>query len=326
MERRVILISFLLLSCGFSPKKKAFGILLDGAKDKSVVIQVNAAKGLKQIDHAQGSRIFNDMLQGDDKNGIVLALAALYDLGEDKFSSTVAKLTRHSDQLIRTEAFKVISLIADERCREILMRGLNDNVAKIRKFSYSGLKKFGAREELYNGLRDSNPSVKVAAAEALSSIGEEGMVDFIINVLKRCDVNTRKQGIISLGLIGDTSAIPFVKAALDDTLWEIKVAAVEALLILDNRDGVTLLKEGIESDDPFTREEVVGILKKHRISEGVDILEKALKDDYVNVSVMAIDALAEYERQENRQIFQEMMDAPNRLVQIAAAAAYLRSD
>ncbi len=326
MERRVILIFFLFLSCGFSPRKKAFGILLEGTKNESIVVQVSAAKGLRQIGHAQGEKILNRILQGDDNNGIVLALAALHDLGENEFSSTVAKLTQHSDQLIRTEAFKVISSIDDERCREILMRGTDDKIVKIRKFSYSGLQKFRATEELLNGLRDDDPLIRIIAAEALGSIGEKGLTDFIRNELKRCSTNTRKQGIISLAVIGDTSAIVIVEEALADTLRELKLAAAEALLILNNKDGVVLLQEGIESDDPFTREEVVQILKRHQIAEGVDILKKALKDEYTNISVLAIDALAEYKMQENEQIFQEMMDAPNRLVQIAAATAYLRNN
>jgi HEAT repeat protein len=56
------------------------------------------------------------------------------------------------------------------------------------------------------------------------------------------------------------------------------------------------------------------------------LLKEAVKDEYINVSIVAIEALAKYKAKEHQTLFAEMMDAPNPLVKIAAATAYLQSE
>lgn len=331
MKKQIIFLTFILilLSCDLPPKQKAISVLQEGIKDESAVIRVSAAKGLKQIRDTEGVKTFYEILQGGDKNGIAAALTTLYDLGENTYSPLIAKFTEHSDPLIQTEAYKIISIIDDERCRDILIRGTGNKIAKIRKVSYLGLEKFKEKRVIMNGLRDVDPLVRIAAAKVLGNMGKEGMENFIRKQMGTVTIEIWRQGFIALAEMGDTSAIPYIRDSLANAAevpMELRLGAAEALLILNNKEGIDVLKEGLSSNNPFIRVKTVQILKKHRVPEGPQLLEEAVQDEYINVSIVAIEALAKYRNKKNQNLFQKLMDAPNPLVKIAAASAYLQNE
>ncbi len=314
----------LVLACGMSPKQKAIEILQQGINDESIIVRVNAAKGLRQMGEEQGVEILYEIIRSEDEKGSAAALSALYDLGKNTYHPVIVNLAGHSDPLLRNKAYELISLMDDTRCREVLVNGTDDKIAKIRRVSYVGLEKFEEKDVITNGLRDIDPLVRIAAAKALGRLGEDGMENFIRNELKITDSEIRKHGVIALAEIGDTSAIPVIKEYLYTEPWKVRLAAVEALLILGNQDGVDALKDGLHADDPFAREGSVHILKKFRLPEGSQLLQEAIRDEYTNVSVAAIEALAQYRIREYQTLFAEKMDVSNPLVKIAAATAYLQ--
>lgn len=314
----------LFLSCGLPPKQQAQKILQDGIRDESVIIRVNAAKGLKKIEDVQGTKILYEILRGEDKNGVVAVLAALYDLKESHYAPVILELGGKQDALTRAEAYRLISIMEDPKCKDILIKGTQDKVAKIRRFSYLGLEKFNAKQIIRDGLHDVDILVKIAAAKALGRLGEKDMENFVRRQLEIVNLEIWRHGIIALAEMGDTSAIDFIKESLDDAPWELRLAAAEALLIFNSKEGVGVIREGLETGGPFVRVKVVQILSKYRISEGQELLEKATQDEYINVSVVAIEALAKYRQKTSRGLFIELMNAPNPLVKIAAAAAFLQ--
>lgn len=324
MKKLALLSLILLLSCGLLPKQQAQKILQDGINDESVIIRVNAAKGLKKIGDVQGTKMLYETLRGEDKNGVVAALTALYALRESRYAPVILELSRKQDPLTRAEAYRLISIMEDPRCKDILIKGTQDRVAKIRRFSYLGLEKFKEKQLIRSGLHDIDVLVKIAAAKVLGRLGEKDMENFVRRQMERVNLEIWKHGIIALAEMGDTSAVDFIKESLSDAPWELRLAAAEALLIMNNKEGVEVIKQGLETGGPFVRVKVVQILSRHRISEGQELLEKATQDEYINVSIVAIETLAKYRQKASRKLFQELMNAPNPLVKIAAAAAYLQ--
>jgi HEAT repeat protein len=315
-----------LISCALPPHQKAVDILLKGIADESVIIQVSAAKGLVLIGDDRGIQVFHQTLESEDQDAVVASLSALSDVQEQTVLPIVLTLAESRDALIRTEAYQYIARIDSEICRKILIEGITDSVARIRAISYRGLEKFKEKEAMYMGLRDVNPLVRIAAARALENLGERGMEDFIMEQVQTINSEVFRVGVIAVAEIGDTSLIPILRRCLEDMPWEFKIAAAEALLILNDNSGVSILKEGLKSHDPFIRIATLDIFERHDIPDALSVLKDAVHDEYVNVSVGAIDVLATYHAQECKKIFEEMMDAPNPLVKIAAAAAYVRSE
>jgi len=315
----------LFLACGVPPMEKAHLILRNGVNDESAIIRINAAKGYALIKESEGVKILYEELKKDDKNGIVAALSALYDLGETRFSPVIGHLAVHSDPLIRAEAYVVLSRMNAPECHDILIKGINDKVAKIRKYSYIGLEHFENAKALRNGLQDSDPLVKIAAARALGKLGDERASNVIRGIMQTINTEIWQDGILALADIDDTSAISFIREQLVDTPWEIRLAAAEALIEMGQSNVIEVLKQAGLSSNPFVRVAVVAILKRHKISEAKGILLTAAEDDYINVSIVAIEALSLHWPKENTELYIEMLDAPNPLVKIAAATAYLRS-
>ncbi len=313
------------VACGVAPKQKAIEILEKGINDESIIVRVHAAKALRQTGEERGIELLYEINRSGDQTGCAAALRALHDLDEGTYSPEILSYALESDQVIRIEAYKLIASMEDERCRDVLIRGTNDKIAKIRRISYLGLEKFREYDVLRGGLRDIDPLVRIAAAQALGLMGEQDMKDYVHSEMTGAENDVWSHGAIALAEMGDTSVIADVRSRLYAAPWEVRLAAVEALLIMNIHDGLLVLQQALRSDDPFAREYAVNILKKYNISETPQLLKDVVRDEYTNVSVAAIEALAQYGSEEQR-LFEEMMNVPNPLVQIAAAAAYLQGE
>jgi HEAT repeat protein len=315
-----------LTSCAPSSHQKALDILQSGIADESVIIQVSAAKGLVLTGDNRGREVLYQILESDSRDGVVASLGALSEVHEQTVLPIILTLLESKDALIRTEAYQYIAGIDSEICHELLIEGITDSVARIRAISYRGLEKFKEKEILYMGLRDVDPQVRIAAAKALENLGEEGMEDFIMEQVQTIDSEVFRAGVIATAESGDTSLIPIFKKCLEDMPWEFKIAAAEALLILNDTSGLNIVEDGLKSHDPFIRIAALHVFKKHHVPDALSLLKDTVHDEYVSVSVGAIEVLAAYHAQECREIFEERMAVPNPLIKIAAATAYLRSE
>ncbi len=330
MMKRISIIALLLFSmCGMPPHQKAVSILQEAIKDESAVIRVSAAKGYAEMGDPQGMQVLYEVLRSDDKNGIAAALAALYDLADDTYSPVIADLTEHEDPLIRSEAYKVMSLAEDEKAHSILIAGTMNRIAKIRRYSYEGLVKFKDEKTLVRGLSDPDPIVRITAAWALGRIGKKDMDNFIRKEMQIQNIDIWRESLTALAEIGDTSIISFIKDSLvteADLPVEIRLGAAEALLVFEDPQGQDMLEQGLTSGDPFTRVQVVRILKARMVDEAAELLERAVEDEYINVSVVAVEALAAHDASAHRDVFIKAMNAPNPMLRITGAAAYLMGE
>ncbi|MEO0096455.1 MAG: HEAT repeat domain-containing protein [candidate division WOR-3 bacterium] len=326
--RDIILLVFVyLISCGMPPKDKALSILRDGIKDKSEVIQVNAAKVMIEIGDKQGYEVIYNILQNGSNDAKVSALGALYSLKERVYSPVIAKLCTDSEPLVRTEAYHLISLSTDTGYYKILVQGTKDRIARVRRYAYQGLANFKDIQNINQGLRDIDPLVRISAARSIGLSGRPEAKDFIKKEMdpKNPNVEIWAQAVLALGELKDTSSIQYIKDLLTDTPWDLKIAAAEALLMLKDDSGVDVLKSGLQSPDPFVRVKVVEIMERYPLPEFYDLLKEACRDEYINVSIGAINALLKYQKKENLKLFENLLKAPNPLVRIASAGAYLRS-
>jgi HEAT repeat protein len=326
MKRRFIFsvcIACVVLSCGVPVREKALRILEQGIEDESVIIRAHAGHGLNMIGNDQGVAVLTDILGSDDTDGIVAALDLLSDTQDKRLLNLVMRHADDEDPLIRAEAYRVIGLFDTEEAQRTLTRGIEDKIAKIRRISYRGIEKFKNKELIRKGLNDVDPVVRINAARFLAQTGETGMIDVIKAELKKAQPQVWNYGIVALAEAGDTSAISFGRALLREAPWELKIAAAEALLALDQDDGVEALRQGMRSNDPFIRIKVVDILQRYRIPALFEALTESTHDEYINVAIMSIDALAIHNGKGSLQLFTELMEVPHPLVKIAAARAYL---
>ncbi len=317
----------MIISCGVPPKERALTILREGIKDKSEIVQVNAAKALIEVGDKEGYEVIYKILKSESKDARVAALVALYSLKENQFSPLILKLTGDSDPLVKAEAYHLITLSNDTAYYQVLLQGINDRIARIRRYSYQGLGNFRDIKNIVGGLRDPDPLVRIIAAKTLGLLGNKEAKNFIKNEMdyKNPNIEIWSQALLALGELKDTSAIPYIKELFTDTPYELRIAAAEALLLLNDKTGVEVLISALQSPDPFVRTRAVETIEKFPLPDFYEPLKEACRDEYINVSISAINALVKYQKKENLKLFAELLSASNPLVRIAAASAYLRS-
>ena len=175
----LIVFMIVIVSCGVAPRDKALSILKEGIKDKSDIIRINAAKALIETGDKEGYEVLYKILQDGDNDAIVAALGALYTLKEQTYSPVLAKLSKNSEPLVRTEAVHLITLSSDTGYKSILTEGINDRIARVRRYSYQGLANLNDARPIMNGLKDDDPLVRISAAKSLGMLGNDQAKNFI---------------------------------------------------------------------------------------------------------------------------------------------------
>lgn len=100
-----------------------------------------------------------------------------------------------------------------------LIQSLKDKDIEVRKCAIYKLGSFGVNGLLIQVLKDQtqNSTVRVSAAFALGSLGNEEAVEPLIQALNDTDPNVRAEAAIDLGDIGDKRAVePLIRALKDD--------------------------------------------------------------------------------------------------------------
>jgi HEAT repeat protein len=323
MMKGFCLLVFLVFSaCGLTPEARAKMILETGIADPSPIVRIHAAVGL---DGNVGSRVLTEVLHsGDDDVASAALNAAIQNVGLLP-KPEVSRACSSTNPSVREAAYRILAAGSSFDARALLVQGVQDDVAGIRAVCYEGLASFGETDILKNGLHDPETRVRIAAAKALGKSGAAGMPEFIKDELKKSAPDLLGTGIIAMAELGDTASIPLFRALLQESGGELRIDAAEALLILGDNTGVDVLKKALRSNDPFVRIHAASVFTKHEVPGTTLDLESAVRDEFVNVAVQAVRALAAHDALDHRQEFVELMNAESVLLRIEAAAAYLRS-
>tara|TARA_B100000579_G_scaffold63752_1_gene47115 strand:- start:1458 stop:2351 length:894 start_codon:yes stop_codon:yes gene_type:complete len=98
-------------------------------------------------------------------------------------------------------------------------------------------------EDLLNGLKDESIETRIAAIQALGMIQYSPAVNSISTLIKTADSESeRLSATISLGMIGDISAVPFLIKLLEDEQANIRWDAAIALAKMGNKEGAYIIE------------------------------------------------------------------------------------
>jgi len=323
--KRLLSVMFILFLACVSSESKAKKILEQGLNDASSFVRVSAAKALMKLGDVRGKGLLLEMAAEEGTEQQVNALNALYDAGYAVLDQFVIRLCSEPSTAVREAAYRIVASSNEQEARTILLQGVLDESSRVREIAYPGLGKFEETDALLQGLRDSDPSVRIAVARTLGKSGTEGMADFIREELKTYRPDVWSKGVIAIAGLNDTTSIDLFRRLLDEGTDELKINAAEALLILDDRSGVQTLLRAMQSKDPFVRIHAVEVLARYDVPEAYDELKAAVRDEYINVAVLALEALAAYDAVNQKKLFVEVMDGSSVLLRVGAAFAYLRS-
>jgi HEAT repeat protein len=198
-----------------------------------------------------------------------------------------------------------------------------------------------ALEGLLELLRDLNPQVQVAAAEALGELGREEAVNPLLDELKDDNPQVRRAAATALGKIGAVgAAAELARLATNDPFAEVRQAAnraleqisecsvrslLEALTSTDiqERQAATnqLLAAGqgalpplirlAGSDDPYLRRLVAGVLGMIGDEAGLEPLFRLVDDAEGGVRLAAVQALGKIRHIRSAERLSRLLEDPD---------------
>ena len=144
-------------------------------------------------------------------------------------------------------------------------------------------------ESLLDGLNDENIETRIAAIQALGMIQYAPAVNSISTLIKTADSESeRLSATISLGMIGDNSAIPFLIKLLEDEQANIRWDAAIALAKMGNNEGAYIIEGLLDRDylnkfseiDPVEQKRVLMVA----IKTASILFDKRFEDNLISLS------------------------------------------
>ena len=206
-------------------------------------------------------------------------------------------LLNDADWVVRREAIITLGEMGDERCIEPIVRCLPDGDWQVREAAIEALAMIGspAVELLLRYVRDYDarkPAIKTLgkindervleplitmmrsdefkddATWALAELGKPA-VGRLLELLKDPDEGTRKQAILALGEIKDSSCVDSLIERLQDTDWFTRLSAASALEKIGDPRGREAVKPLLKDPDLVVRlriERMLAAWKKEAVN------------------------------------------------------------
>ncbi len=144
-------------------------------------------------------------------------------------------------------------------------------------------------ETLLDGLKDESIETRIAAIQALGMIQYPPAVNAISTLIKTADSESeRLSATISLGMIGDISAVPFLIKLLEDEQANIRWDAAIALAKMGNSEGAYIIEGLLDREylnkfseiDPVEQKRVLMIA----IKTASILFDKRFEDNLISLS------------------------------------------
>ena len=116
-------------------------------------------------------------------------------------------------------------------------------------------------------IADPSPAARAGAAALLASLGGKRAVAALTELLADPDPVARVEALRGLGRIGAWEAAGAAVRSLEDPVWDVRRAAALALVGMGPA-GVLLLRQSLESDDPFARDMARQVLDLPGLDQG----------------------------------------------------------
>jgi HEAT repeat protein/uncharacterized protein YegL len=234
--------------------------------DANVQVRIQAANTCKAIG---GKTAFEGLVKAVREAGnpdLLVALSDALDTADDAEEAgiLVRAMRKEKDKetsLILARAIGKAAAHEPGVCSPALIKLLDRREAQIREAAVDGLisaKPPKAISALVKRLSDTNPMVRGGAARALFAIGEvpEEAQDKIQLMAKNSDPAIRLDATTALGCLPPDKALKALSRRINDEVWAIRDAAVEALEGLRIPDSILVLAQRLEQEKGLVRREI----------------------------------------------------------------------
>ncbi len=262
------------------PDPNAVKPLLALLRDEDADVRIHVIHALGAIGDQRAAEPLSAMLADPSTLVQVAAADALGQCGDERAVAPLLRMVRSTDETMKLKAISSLRRLKDTRAAQALLSMLHDPSDAVRQRVVDTLGHIGdadVAQRLEGVLKhDRSEIVRVAAAKSLGEIRDPGSVEALIDALQD-DFAVRCRAVVSLGMIGDESAVPAILAMLRNPAPEVRFHAAGALAELAPSNAAEQLRLIADDTNPMVRRGVAKALQKLGDPEADDIAADSLK-------------------------------------------------
>jgi len=196
----------------------------------------------------------------------------------------------------------------------------------------SELGEAGVLKPLISALKDGEAQVRSAAANGLARLGDPHAVTPLVALIKDHDRNVRVAAVSALGQLGEKNAVKPLLTLVNDREWEVRAVLAEALGRLGDKSSLPAVLGLLHDRDQEVRQNAVDAVGRVGDETAIEGLVLTMVDEHMGVRQAAARALTMldpyWERSARVQLLvpqlQEAMRHRDSAVQFAAAGLLRR--
>jgi HEAT repeat protein len=243
------------------------------------------------------------------------AVKMLGELGDKSIVNVLSKTVKDDDGNVADASYFALALLSQ--------RGVIQQTSQLKEFFYEGLKDLNPKvrlqavkflgelkykdsiQPLTLRLKDPNKEVVAETIKSLGKIGDDSVIQDLIQFKAHPDETLRLTLAETLGLFENKETLITVKNVLNDMLQDIngmvRVASARSLLKLKDRTGVEILRKGLQSSDSDVVIYCIETFGKYGSLEDVGLIEKFIEQEDINIKTIAyVNILKIYNRIEKK--------------------------
>lgn len=214
---------------------------------------------------------------------------------EDALTELICILQTDPEIPVRSSAAISLGVIGNSQTISALIEALSQEAPVVRASVINSLRRLrdpAAIHPLVHSLKEDD-YVCEAAIKALCALNAAEALPKIRKLVRSKVIEIRREALFTLGFIGDSKDIPSLYKALQkNETFPIRLCAAHSLSLLNNRKGVAILEDALETGNKEARELALDGLKNFKGKVGLSsILSRAFKDEEFSIRRGSIDFL-----------------------------------
>lgn len=151
---------------------------------------------------------------------------------------------------------------------------------------------------LIEGLSEESSSIKSACIISVGMLKEEKAVPYLLKYVKDKEKQIGNIALRALKEIGD-KGIPEIEKIIENGKFEEKLTAIQVLGEIRSEESINLLKKLLKSENKYLSISSAYVLSTIGKNDGKEIAEKLVKDRDPKIKALAIETLQNIEKIEN---------------------------
>ncbi|TWT62662.1 HEAT repeat domain-containing protein [Rubinisphaera italica] len=241
-------------------ESKGIRYLVRGLSDKDLGVKLQSATALKRLGDKRAEDALIAALNDPDEEVREQVIIALSTCGNDAAVSALIPLLESTQNNILVAASETLGKLGDERAVPKLCELLNrTDIAEDRTFrikildSLRRLKNPAAMPALLHNLKDPQPEIRERVVDAIGPIGDESIVVELEAMLKEDRSEAVRAACAkALGDIGDAESVEALEVALSDTV-QVRIKAAISLGQIGNPSAMLSLTAMLRDQMPEIR-------------------------------------------------------------------------